>query len=54
MTFLRPTYMIWPKKELKSLRKKLIDADINHLEGFKKKNHDEDLNNIKESHEILP
>ena len=42
------------RKGIKEPKKKLIDADINHLEGSEEKNHDEDLNIIKDSHEMLP
>jgi len=41
-------------KGIKEPKKKLIHADINHLEGSEEKNHDEGLNTIKDSHEMLP
>jgi hypothetical protein len=40
--------MIWPEEELESLRKKLNDININHLEESEKKDHDKDLETIKD------
>lgn len=42
--------MIWPEEELESLRKKLNDININHLEESEKKDHDKDLETIKDFH----
>lgn len=47
-------YVIKVKDESESLRKKLIDAIINNLKGFKDKDHDEGLKTREESYEMLP